>query len=343
MSPGLKATGDLLGLDNLVAEEPFNNAILDTALWGTYISGGSGSASIGESGDRVNIKTTTADGAAMLYYKETLHPRASRRWRLKWKLRQDSGDMVACALLQETGIPQAGGIYSKALAEIAIDSNGAVTVAYFDTSGQKIYWGSPGWGSGYYAVPVGGGLDNEIVSELENDGDGLTFRIFNADESETYITATVPWSSVRAEAGNLYFYGGDPFTTQFYGDLDIHDFQHYGEFPFDAVATMGQISVGAIIEQLPITETLEAEASITWRYSKDGAGLVMPGAGNLSELKAAVNGEFFNTLDLQATYASDGNAWASFDINGGAIAGYGASFNLPLEAIELSALEVIEI
>ena len=342
VTPGIKAEGNMLGLDNLVAEDYFDGEALDPALWGTYMASGSGSATIMVSGGKANLKTTTSDGAAMLYYKEPFNPRAARKWKIKWKLRQISGDMVSCALLQETNTPQPGGINSKTIGEIAMDSNGAVTVAYFNISGQKMFWGMVGWGSGYDAVPIGGGINKVITCEIESDLLELTFRIFNSDESETLATASVSWSSVRAESGSLYFYGGDPFTTQFFGDIDVHEFQHFGDYPFEAVTIMGQIIVGAVIEQLPITESLEAGASITWRYNRDNAGFLMPGTGSLENLMSAVNGEFFSTLDLEATYASDGNSRASFEINGAVIAGYGSSFNLPLEAIELPGLEVIE-
>jgi hypothetical protein len=346
LGPGLKSEGAKVSIHNLIAEDFFDDANLDPSLWGSDIVQGSGSASMTEASGKLNIRTTASNSGALAYYKTTLNPRATSRWRVRLGLRTPQGGIIAAALVQEPSSPHidtSSNIQGRELAEVAISLSGGVYFGYWGPSGQRYYWSSgKGWtASQEYALPDVLGKDLEF--EFENNGMGLIFRVFNSDGSEVLANASVDWSSVRAEADSLYLYSGDPFNNLWYGELDISMFRHAGDNPTGQVAAMGETAIGTFIDQIPIAESVEPGASIAWRYNKDGTGFLMPGAGTLAELKAAIEGMFINTLDLEATFASDGLAGASFDINGGGLGSEPPlSFNLPLEAVELPALEVIE-
>ena len=338
---GLQASGDVLSLDNLVVSDLFEDASLDPALWGTYLVQGSGSASITEAGGKVSVITTADSSVAMFYYKQILSPRASNKWRVRFKVSSPNFFIMALALLQEAGTPTPGGTNAKSVSALEIDSTGQISASVWLQNTLRYYWNGI-WQTAWSGVD-GVSADEQRVVEYENDGTSLFMRIYNADCSECLFSRSAAWSVLKDESDNLYVYLGDPYTTIQHGQLDVHEFFHYGPYPTGLAASMGPINVGAVIEHIPIIENTEAGASITWRYDRDGAGFVTPGTGTLAELKAEAEGVYFNTLDLEATFTSDGKAGASFDINGGVLAGYGATYSMPLEIIERPGLEVVEV
>jgi len=347
LSSGLRPDGDTLGLNNLIAEDRFDDSNINTSLWGTSIVQGGGLAAISEDSKKLNIKTTASNSGAIAYYKAVLSPRATKKWRINFSICTPEGGIITSALVQDVIDPYVdsiGNIQDKELAEIAVSYTGGVYFGYWNTSGQRYYWNSgTGWSINqdfaYHGI-----LEKNFVFEFENNGVDLIFRILKSDESEILVNASISWSSVRVETDDLYLYTGDPFSNMWYGEMDILRFKHIGDYPAGQVAIMGETEIGTFVDQVPISESLETGASIKWRYSKDGNGFVMPGAGDLVDLKEAVEGVYFNTLDLEAAFATDGLAFAAFDVNGGVLGSNPPlSFNLPLEVLEHSALEVIEI
>ena len=333
---GLKADGEILGQDNLVASEDFSAGALDPALWGSSMAGG---GNISMAGGLLTLETLAASDAAIVYYKQTLNPRATSKWklRLKYESPLSANTINPFVLFQDSIVPAVGnyvGKYNlKELVRLRRDTAASQTFFYYDTGGTLRAF-TFAWE--FLA-------DTIYYLDIENDGAGhIKLTVYDEDLKEL-AGVMFAWSNVRAEADDLYFFFGDPYQDYAFGTIKARGFWHWGEYPSGKVAVMGQIDVGAVIEGLPITEDSEAGASIAWRYDRDGAGFVMPGAGTLAELKAAVEGEYFNTLDLEATFISDGDAQASFDINGGVLAGYGATYNMPLEIIEGQGLEVVEL
>jgi hypothetical protein len=81
-------------------------------------------------------------------------------------------------------------------------------------------------------------------------------------------------------------------------------------------ATMGQITVGCEITNIPITVTVGSGGTVTWEYDI-GAGFVS--AGSLSSLETALVGTSPATLDLRSTHNSNGTAQAKLMLDNGAL------------------------
>ena len=210
--------------------DAFDDSSLDAALWGTSVSGAGSVVEVTE----LTVTTLANADAALVYYKNTLHPRAQQPWKLRHTVKArnigSGGAVPLLTLFQDSVAPAAGtvaAVNGKTLARIYQASNGEVYFVYFDGGGTLTYWNGSIW-STTAAAAFAGVVDTEYITELYNDLSVLYFRVYNAS-GELIHSAQIAWSSVRAEANSLYAIWGDLFTDIWYAETISTLFEHLAE------------------------------------------------------------------------------------------------------------------
>lgn len=227
-------------------------------------------------------------------------------------------------------------------------TNGHSFLLYTTPSTYNVDYNSGGVPTGLSAAGDGALVQNtQTHIALVNDAVNDTFRVFVGGVKKintTAITIASISSLLSLLIGSSHA-GGGAINFSFDGHIDAtyvvpgvalwtDDFTPptapEGAFlDTNPTATMGQVTVGENIDQIPIAENNGAGSSITWDYNV-GAGFV---TGNtLAQLKTALIGTSPATLDLRANLVSDTAGQPSFNYNGQAIASSGAVCDYPTEA-----------
>lgn len=343
MDTGLLASGNVMGLSRL--DDYFNDGALDTANFGLK-SIGSGLA-VQDIG--IYTYSPAAADAGIWWCKQAFDKTRPNRYKC-WFRKLDLGTQVYPVFLHQNATePQVGGSEEQVneIMTLYVSSSNQIFLYYYDSGGTQHSWDGVAWQTGFNLF---GTMDDIHLHSIALHSDGTSWWVVIMDEVTDTISVDtsgdkVPWANTRSNGDPLWYGGGDWRDYTVSGHIIVARLNE--QFLTTArVATMGQVSVNAIMEEFPLAESVEAGASITWRYNKDGTGFTTPGMGTLAELASALVGMHVGALDLEATFTSDGEAAASFDINGGDIAGTGGTssiFKLPLEAVKLPGMEVIEI
>ena len=316
---GLAASGDVLALDRI--EDKFNDGILDAANFGA-LAAGNGTVFENEA---LELNSPAAIDAGAIYLKTSISKVADEIYTYRW--RPQSGTHYPIFIQQSAGAPIIGnGATLAAIRVIAVYLATPTTLGifYIDNLGVAQGWNGSAWGPALPTI-ASVGLGTLYEAQLEVDSANARWRIILRDITySTVITTTawVLWANTRnTGSGVLWFGSGDFYNDVISGKMIVSSFRNQFK-PGPLVATMGEISGGGTpIDDIPITESVESGATLFWKYNLNRTGL--SGAKTLAQLKTDLVGQTFNYLDLESTYTSDGEAAASFDINGGVIASSG--------------------
>ena len=208
--------------------DPFNDSSLDPAKFGTSLAAG---GSVVET-TSLAISALPAGDAALVYDKQIFGPRA-----LPWATRQKASTPGAAtptpflAIYQAAATPAVAPLapfLSKVLADITQDAGGDIRFTYLDTADVRWYWDGADWQNSD-DIAYAGVISTVYVTRLINDGTNLTFEIWDSTETTLHATASIPWTSVKAEADDLYACFGNPFVGEIAGTMTCTLYEREGE------------------------------------------------------------------------------------------------------------------
>ena len=117
---------------------------------------------------------------------------------------------------------------AKVLADITQDSSGDVRFTYLDDDDVRWFWDGSDWQNSD-DIAFAGVISTVYVTRLVSDGTDLTFEIWDSTETTLHATASIPWTSIKAEADDLYACFGNPFTDQTAGTMTSSLYEREGE------------------------------------------------------------------------------------------------------------------
>ena len=315
---GLADSSDVIALDRI--EDNFDDGAIDPALIGTVVSG---NGEVVETRGLVTHAPANAD-AAIWYDKNGLNRADVDSYSIAARITADSAQHRFLFLQQSAIAPIVASnvVVTTKLAIQVLKLTGAdFTISYKDDVGVDFFWtGGPNWQAVF--APFGTHSEADLY-EATLESDGIRWRInFRnlSDNSTVALTAWVNWADTHNDGVNPFWLGAGESMTDAYAGVGVFQYYHrlYPLGPLTAI--MGEVAGdGAIIEQIPITESVETGATSRYKYNLNGAGL--SAENTLAELKANLVGQAMTTLDLQWIVTSDGEAAASFDMNGGVLGG----------------------
>ena len=325
---GAAAVLDVLALSRI--EDYFTGDTLDATNFGSVLSGG-GTAQQEDPG--LHLETPVTAAAAIGYVKKVISKTVSNKYVSRTRSKRNGGAGYPLFIQQSASAPVAGtttALASKRVIEVAISSVGSINILYWDSSNVVHYWNGTGWQLAVFNFAGYADLDL-FETQFETTADSWRI-VFKDITTGTTIATTdyVTWAATRSTGADpLWHCTCDPFTNIY--TFETVQVLFHENYSTSVVTVKGSEAVGTEILDVPITENVEAGASISWRYDI-GAGWVTGGTGSLADLKTALIGTSPATLDLEATFTSDGDAAASFDINGGVIGSTGTACDYPTEA-----------
>jgi hypothetical protein len=316
LGTGLEYNGDAIGLSRF--EDNFADKVLDTAKIGAL------TANLGyvTPGGALNMRSPNDTDAAGFYIKSALVINEADVHSMQMYLAAVGGISYPLIVAQPiTGAPAVDNLNTGIL--ITQQSAGLWRIEYRDAVGTFYRWNQStgAWQLGSINIPTPIDYSHQYEFRLIKTTTSWAVRITDltaatviADTSPQYIL----WSNINDNGNSYYKIHGDPFTVfaRWIGTCSLV----YTNYPLTSqLATMGAVDVYAAFEQFPVSQV----GDVVWEYNKDNAGWVLPGAGAPADIQAALSGLYMETIDFRATLNSDaeGDADASFDINGGALAG----------------------
>lgn len=339
LDSGLEVEGSFVSLQRY--EDYFDDFTIDSVNIGAVTSG---SGSLTARGG-LFVYSSAATDAALWHLKQAIDDSAMQSHTVRLNI-TDIGTSAWPFMVRQGagGAPELdAGPAPIALLQFATDQWG---FSYRKADGSYMYWNETtgAWQTGVITFAP---IDYTHAFEVFFEQTGTQWRIRVRDlTSETTLAQStlIPWADIYDSGEAYYLCGGDYATTG--SAITMTVISVWKNYPLTAqTATMGQLDFNGIFDQFPVTHELDSGASITWQYNKDAEGWVQPGAGQPSDIEAALGGLFIGTLDLRATLLSDagGEDLAAFDIGSGVLGGIGASFNMPMETLSLNELEVVEL
>jgi hypothetical protein len=208
--------------------DAFDNAALDPAKFGTSLAA---AGSVVET-TSLAISAPLAADAAIVYDKQVFGTRL-----LPWATRHKvstPGDAVPApflALYQDAATPAVAAqaaFMAKVMADITQDSSGDIRFTYLDTADVRWYWDGADWQNSD-DIAYAGVISTVYVTRLISDGTDLIFEIWDSTETTLHATASIPWTSIKAEADDLYACFGNPFTDQTAGIMTSTLYEREGE------------------------------------------------------------------------------------------------------------------
>jgi hypothetical protein len=196
--------------------DPFDDSSFDTTKFASVLAG---AGSVVET-TSLAISAPLAADAALVYDKQILGERA-----FPWATRQKASLLAPgptsvpvpfLALYQDAATPAVAAqaaFLSKVLADITQDTLGDIRFTYLDTSDVRWYWDGSDW-QNTDDVAFAGAINTVYVTRLINDGVNLAFEIWDSTETTLHESASIPWTSVKAEADDAYICFGNPYTDQ---------------------------------------------------------------------------------------------------------------------------------
>lgn len=183
-----------------------------------------GSGSVTVSGGFATIATTSVSGdIAWIGYDTALA--SSKIWNLKSKghVNANAGladNITMLGITKGATAPATGfgaTINSTEVMEIFFNTGiDKIAIRYADSSTTFKYWTGSAWQASFTNMAVAT-RGTDYVYGLTSDGTNLVATVKSADESATYATATIPWSSIYNSAGPHWLFAGDINGDTYFG------------------------------------------------------------------------------------------------------------------------------
>ena len=208
--------------------DPFNDSSLDAVKFGTSLAA---AGAVVETTSLAITAPLAADGA-LVYVKQSLGTR-KLPWELRHKVSSAGGATPPplLALYQDAAIPAVAAqaaFIAKVLAEITQDTSGDIRFTYLDTDDVRWFFDGTDW-QNTDDVAYAGVVSTVYVTRMINDGVNLVFEIWDSTETTLHATASIPWTSVKAEADDVYVCFGNHYTDQTAGTMISLLYEHEGE------------------------------------------------------------------------------------------------------------------
>jgi hypothetical protein len=309
--------------DQRVLVELFDGA-LDTSDFGTLTASG-GTVTIEDGGKPVaHSVMTKGSGAAIaaIFLKSTFDETNPFRFEICVRSPEFNTAFANFLLSGYSADPTAGDVGTFQIFMNQLTASTAQLV-YRDSGGTSQYWNGAAWQAGSTSFTVPDYSWHAII--LSTNGTSWQIQWIDEDGDTNFTTTAVTWANTQALGGGESAYlvlGANQATGQ--GIFNVSSIERWSTqteinyLTTSPTATMGQISVGEEIDQIPIAEDNESGSSITWDYDI-GSGWVT--GKTLAQLNTDLVGESPATLNLRANLVSDGVGRPSFNFDGQAIAG----------------------
>ncbi len=362
----INARGNLALIKQLTLDEDFSEDTLDPEKWGSIIAGSGSIVPNGPAAPYIEQKKPTGASLATLYLKDTIDESNPFRLRLAFSVSNYSSVGFIWMLSGYAAAPTSNDIGTNQIFMLRRSAS-LVDITYKDSGDAAQYWNGSSWQSGQTAFALAERAWR--FAYLISDGTSWKIRFEAADGSLVTETTSITWANTRPLGGSesAYLVTHDnristPAFTFKLSSVEIWPTEEATTYltsaqscPTEAIQTTEAFDSGDVMFMTGREIVAGAEVRLT--VNVDGAGFGAPINVNTVPV-AGLTGVYQFTAGT--AFAPTANVILKIEINSPSgstqielslpwIDGVtssevaGVTYQLPLEAVELAELEVVEL